>query len=190
VTNTSPQRIRTLWNGYDNGGRLVVQQEIVVEANTSLNLVSGRDLPQISADGGHWETVSDSPISGTGDVIIDRDLAAAVESESLPPVWEFDSNRLGSDGRLWFVNPSEEMARFVLAVISGDDAMVSQQVFLAPHMGMLWSFESLLAIHPDLGNVIPGSTIVIQAMEGSIAAGLRANAATTPARGKKGEWVH
>jgi hypothetical protein len=190
LTNPSSQRIRTLWNGYDNAGSLVAQQEIVVEPATSVYVVSDRDLPQISTDGGHWETVSESPISGAGDVVIDSDLATAVESEALQRLWEFDSNRVGSGGQLWFVNPSEGIARLVLAVVSGDQAVASQQVYLAPHMGTLWSFESLLAISPDLANVIPGSTIVVQIMEGSVAAGLRANAASAVPRSKKGEWVH
>jgi hypothetical protein len=189
VSNELNRRVRTIWNGYDATGRLVAQHEVVLEPLTSVTLQPTQDLPDLHSANSHWETLSDGPISGNGEMVVNREVVSAVESDAMPELWEFSPGELGDTGTLWFANPSEQFTRFIVAVSVGDEAIYSQQAFLAPHMGALWSLEKLLAEHPELGDRLAGSSILVQAVEGSVAAGPRTPDLISVRDRGRGEWV-
>jgi hypothetical protein len=68
-----------------------------------------------------------------------------------------------------------------VVIVEGDRVFFAQEFSLDPHAGTISSLESLLEVFPEASRLPPGAQILVQATEGSIAAGSAAAAPLPPA---------
>ncbi len=164
---------RTIWDGYDRDGRLLAQVAVYVEASSDGTLLPASDLPGYLGEGGHWETLSDVPLVGSR---VDKSglemaLGSPIASERLPRQYSVPGlwlARLG--GQVWLVNPGEDEATVVVALMRNGSAIYTTRLTLAPHGGTVWPDWS-----SGMGSEFAGSdsltTLVIRAIRGTVAAG-------------------
>ncbi len=189
LANVFDRRIGTIWNGYDAAGSLVAVQEIVIEPFAALSVLPGHTLAELN-EGGHWETYSESLLFSFEDTGAQPAAVGAVESDTLPGSWEFETGPMGANGRLWLANPMDKMATVVIAVVAGDRVFSAQRITLGPHQAMIWSMPDTLSSHPELAGALAAGLVVVQATDGAVAADLVAYPDRVPSKGKSGEWVY
>jgi len=173
VTNHWALPAHTLWNGYDRGGQLIVQIAIFVNAGSTASVVPLRDLPASLGEGGHWETLSDMPLVGSRDSGPGEGLMSGlpVESERLPRQWFIPALWVSEHrGKLWLVNPGDQEATIVLAIMQEERALFTEHLTIPPHGGMMWPGLSFQNSFEALG---PGTRamVVVHALYGALAAG-------------------
>ena len=174
VTNPMGLPAYTIWNGYDREGSLIAQVTVYVSPSSTLGLSPLRELPARVGAGGHWETFSSIPLIGTrssepGQAGV---VGLPVESERLCPDWSFPASwLLQLGGRLWIVNPGNEPATIIAAILKDGKPVFTQQYRIAPQGGMVWP-EMPGAAGLNVSGMGGGTIVLIHALQGSVAAGL------------------
>jgi hypothetical protein len=193
LSNTSDRTLKTTWFGFSANGSLVAQDEIAIAPLATVTVNPDRDLALPLEAGGHWETYGNGPM-----VVLDipgmaSSIGISADVGQIAPSWSFMTDAIltaGSDSGLWMVNATNATDRVVLALVVEGSAIASRQIFLPPHAGFLWSLDALLAGHPELGDLLPGSAIAVQALDGSVVAGVLPGSRENAAMPKGGERVH
>ncbi len=173
--NPSLQSAHTKWDGFDSRGGLLVTFELEIVGNSSAVLFPERISGGLE-EGGHWETHTDIPLSSS---VVDPSgmvaMGTGVDPARLPSFWEFETASISGTGggsSLWLINPGDITARVLLAIVEDDRAIITQEILLDPHAGMIWSAESLLPAYLEITRLHPGSRVILQATNGSVIAGL------------------
>lgn len=165
ITNNVGLPARTLWSGYDRDGQLMAQYEVLADSGSTLAVLPTRDLPTDVGEGGHWETLSNIPLVGSRDSGSGDGLGLPADTARLTRQWSFPSVWLSLGARVWLVNPEEEPATVVVAILQRGKTVATEQLHLQPHGGMLW---------PDgTSGVGAGMTVAIYVSQGSAATGLK-----------------
>lgn len=165
VANDVELPVRTLWKGYDRNGNLVDQYAYLVEGASTLTLLPNRDLPTFLGEGGHWETLSNLPLTGFREPGNNEGLGLPVNPAQAIRQWAIPSAWLGMGARVWVANPSGTDGSVLVTVMRNGREFAAEQIEIPAHGGATWpEFSS------GLGN---GMTVVVRVLRGSIAGGLR-----------------
>jgi hypothetical protein len=195
LMNFSYRRIRALWLGYNSDGRLTAQMEHVVEMQSITELNPAREWGIFLDEGGHWEVLSDAPLQMIESASNpESGIFAPRDAEPAHRNWEFELMRFDSGEAirgLWVLNSGETMARVVVAVLAGDQVVISQQFHIAPHAGIRWLLEELSLQSPEYRRLPRNTLVLMSAMEGTVAAGIMSTPSTGISKNiDRGEWVH
>jgi len=191
IYNAANRSVGTVWYGFSADGSPVSQAEYVVAPTSTVTLNPDQNLSAVLDTGGHWETFSDGPLSildGTG-----LQASTGTAAEQLPQTFSFKTDPLLATTvppRPWFVNPGNTAGRFVLAIVAGGNAVLSDQIILQPHAAVLWSLQDAIAAHPEIKDSLVGSVISVQVMEGSVAAGVSTVNLQSASSPRGGQMVH
>jgi hypothetical protein len=162
----SDEKIETIWLGYDGSGQLLARVTLEI-ASPSIAVLPSRDLNFRIGDGGHWETLSRTPLAGSMATRIDWNrydtLYDAVDAGSLSDYWEFETPMSGS--RYFLVNPGEESVDVVLALVRENRIVAAEEVILPPHGALVWSG------HDRMPQLYSGARLVLKSLNGRVAAG-------------------
>lgn len=172
VTNSMGFPAHTLWRGYDDEGRLVAEYALVIDNSSSALLNLQADLPSALDIAGHWETISDVPLSGScyGGGGVASGIGLPVASEQLPRQWSIPAWWLTEvGGRFWFANPGGGEAEAVLTLMQGGRVFSVERVIIPDHGALIWPD---LSSTMDFSEAPAGATIEIYIVRGSVAAGL------------------
>ena len=173
VTNHWALPAHTLWHGYDCRGQLTIRVTIFVSADSTASVVPLRDLPANLGEGGHWETTSDLPVvgsrdSGSGDGQISG-LPWAFEQ--LPRQWYAPALWVSEyDGKVWLVNPGDQEAVVVVAIMLDGQALAAECLTVQPHGSTTWPGPSFQEDFRALGSGTK-AMVVVHVLHGAAAAG-------------------
>jgi hypothetical protein len=162
----SDEKRETIWLGYDGSGQLVARVTLEI-ASSSIAVLPSRDLNFRIGDGGHWETLSDTPLAGSMATRIDWNhydtLYDAVDAGALSDYWEFETPLSGS--RHFLVNPGEESVDVVLALVRENRIVAAEEVILPSHGSLVWSG------HSQIPEFYSGARLILKSLNGRVAAG-------------------
>jgi hypothetical protein len=162
----SDEKRETIWLGYDGSGQMVARVTLEI-ASSSIAVLPSRDLNFRIGDGGHWETLSDTPLAGSMATRIDWNRYDtqydAVDAGGLSDYWEFETPLSGS--RLFLVNPGEESVDVVLALVRENRIVAAEEVILPPHGSLVWSGRS------QIPEFYSGARLILKSLNGRVAAG-------------------
>jgi hypothetical protein len=162
----SDEKRETIWLGYDGSGQLVARVTLEI-ASSSIAVLPSRDLNFRIGEGGHWETLSDTPLAGSMSTRIDSNaydtVYDAVDAGGLSDYWEFDTPMSGS--RQFLVNPGEESVNVVLALVWQNRIVAAEEVIVPPHGSLVWSGSRQV---PELYS---GARLILKSLNGRVAAG-------------------
>jgi hypothetical protein len=165
---------RTLWRGYDQDGSLVAEFGVLVNGSSEIVLSYPEDLPAELGIGGHWETTSDVPLTGSRRAATGADPGFGLPRNReelrgeryLPASWI-----TLFEGRFWLVNPAEEPAAALVALVQGDRILAAVRVAIPGHGALFWPDPPLGAPF-DYAALDPGAAVMIRALQGTLASGL------------------
>jgi Putative zinc-finger len=162
----SGEERETIWLGYDSNGQLAARVTLEI-ARSLVAVLPSRDLHFQIGDGGHWETLSDTPLAGSMATRIDWNrfdtLYDAVDAGRLSDYWDFEAPMAGS--RLFIVNPGEQSVDVVLALVRENRILGAEEIFLPPHGSLMWSG------HLQIPELYSGARLILKSLNGRVAAG-------------------
>ncbi len=169
IYNPARLPMATQWRLYDSIGSLIFEDVIEMDGSPQQRVsplgLSENPVPA----GSHWETVSDEFLRGRGAKQAGSRSGSMLEPEGARESWEFPGAYFRLEQQriqIWVVNVNAFATEIVITVILDGEARMVDYRAVGSHAGIVWApKESIDWNHSS-------ARVVIQAMEGAVAAGI------------------
>ena len=163
IHNPAESPMATQWRLYDSMGSLIFEAVIEVDGRPQQRVSPLGFSENLVPAGSHWETVSDEFLRGRGAKQAGSRPGSLSEPEGARESWEFRPEQ--QPIQLWVVNANVFATEIVITVLLDGEATIVDYRAVGSHAGIVWApKESIDWDHSS-------ARVVIQAMEGVVAAG-------------------